>query len=92
VECVLARPRKLDAHQRQEALDRLAKGGTLVDVAGLSASTPPRLVDCSSERVQAIKPQPDRAVAGAKFSARPMGEVNLAGLFQAECSAGVNGV
>jgi DNA invertase Pin-like site-specific DNA recombinase len=27
------RPRKLDAHQREEALDRLAKGETLVDVA-----------------------------------------------------------
>jgi hypothetical protein len=27
------RPRKLDAHQRQEALERLAKGETLVDVA-----------------------------------------------------------
>jgi DNA invertase Pin-like site-specific DNA recombinase len=40
------RPRKLDAHQRKEALDRLAKGETLVDVArtfGVDPTTNGRL-------------------------------------------------
>ena len=35
-----ARPRKLDAHQRQEALERLAKGDTLIDVARTYAVDP----------------------------------------------------
>ena len=34
------RPRKLDQHQRQEALERLAKGETLVDVARTFAVDP----------------------------------------------------
>jgi DNA invertase Pin-like site-specific DNA recombinase len=40
------RPRKLDQHQRQEAMERLAKGETLVDVArtyGVAATTIGRL-------------------------------------------------
>jgi DNA invertase Pin-like site-specific DNA recombinase len=40
------RPRKLDQHQRQEALERLAKGETLVDVArtyGVAPTTIGRL-------------------------------------------------
>jgi hypothetical protein len=34
------RPRKLDAHQRQEALERLANGETLIDVARTFAVDP----------------------------------------------------
>jgi DNA invertase Pin-like site-specific DNA recombinase len=34
------RPRKLDAHQRQEALERLANGETLIDVARTYAVDP----------------------------------------------------
>ena len=41
------RPRKLDARQRQEALERLAKGETLIDVArtyGIAPTTIGRLL------------------------------------------------
>ena len=38
--CVSAGPRKLDAHQRQEALERLANGETLIDVARTYAVDP----------------------------------------------------
>jgi hypothetical protein len=44
--CVLVDLRKLDQHQRQEAMERLAKGETLVDVArtyGVAPTTIGRL-------------------------------------------------
>ena len=50
------RPRKLDQHQRQEAMERLAKGESLVDVArtyGVAPTTIGRLPSPFAENVAA---------------------------------------
>lgn len=70
------RPRKLDQHQRQEALERLAKGETLVDVARTFGVDPTTIGQLQSPFVLG-----DAAARGRRVDAVDRREAGASNLF-----------